>query len=135
MPEQVRVILLENFSSYAEFLAHCYASKPPGHSAVTMRYKSRPNFLIVRSFVVFGRHNPFLRPPATLNPKNKLSTFVHDTLHTSVLIQRKVITLLDGLEGMDQGSRIANDQVLMTLSERLRASGPLSLGGLNQPFQ
>lgn len=76
-----------------------------------------------------------MRPPATLNPKNKLSRFVHDTLRSSVLIQRKVITLLDGLEGMDQGSRIANDQVLMTLSERLRASGPLSLGGLNQPFQ
>ena len=98
-----------------------------------MRYKSRPNFLIVKSFVVFGRY--ILRPPATLNPKNKLSRFVHDTLRSSVLIQRKVITLLDGLEGMDQGSRIANDQVLMTLSERLRASGPLSLGGLNQPFQ
>jgi len=66
---------------------------------------------------------------------------VHDTFRSSVLgsipflDQRKVITLLDGLEGMDQGSRIANDQVLMTLSERLRASGPLSLGGLNQPFQ
>jgi len=53
-----------------------------------------------------------------LNPKNKLSRFVHDTLRSSVLIQRKVITLRDGLEGLDQGSRIANDQVLMTLPER-----------------
>jgi asparagine synthase (glutamine-hydrolysing) len=62
-----------------------------------------------------------LSPPATLNPKKKLSTFVQDTLRSPALKsipfldQKKVVVLLDGLDGMDEGSRIANDQVLMTL--------------------
>jgi asparagine synthase (glutamine-hydrolysing) len=62
-----------------------------------------------------------LSPPATLNPKKKLSTFVEDTLRSPVLgsipffDQRKVIALLDGLDGMAEGSRITHDQILMTL--------------------
>jgi asparagine synthase (glutamine-hydrolysing) len=65
--------------------------------------------------------HPFLSPPATLNPKEKLSTLVQDTLRGPVLKsmpffdQKKVIGLLDSLDGMDEGSRVANDQVLMTL--------------------
>jgi asparagine synthase (glutamine-hydrolysing) len=76
---------------------------------------------LITDTVYRRQKHPFLSPPATLNPKNKLSRFVHDTFRSSVLgsipflDQRKVITLLDGLEGMDHGSRIANDQVLMTL--------------------
>ena len=65
--------------------------------------------------------HPFLSPPATLNPKKKLSTLVQDTLRGPVLRsipffdQEKVVALLDGLHGMDEGSRIATDQVLMSL--------------------
>jgi asparagine synthase (glutamine-hydrolysing) len=54
-----------------------------------------------------------------LNPEQRLSSFVQDTLRGPVLAsipyfnQRKVISLLDTLETMDEGSRVANDQVLM----------------------
>jgi len=47
--------------------------------------------------------------------------FVQDTLRGPVLEsiplfdQQKVIGLLDSLETMDEGSRVANDQVLMIL--------------------
>lgn len=54
-------------------------------------------------------------------PKQKLSVFVQDTLRSPVLTtvpffnQRKVLSLLDRLNTMDEGSRVANDQVLMTI--------------------
>ena len=75
------------------------------------------------SFAVLYRRqkHPFLSLPATLNPREKFSTFVQDTLRSPVLgsipffDREKVIALLDGMDGMDEGSRIANDQVLMTL--------------------
>jgi asparagine synthase (glutamine-hydrolysing) len=63
-----------------------------------------------------------LSPPATLNPKEKLSTLVQDTLRGPVLAsiaffdQKKVVGLLDSLDTMDEGSRVANDQVLMILT-------------------
>ena len=65
--------------------------------------------------------HPFLSPPATLNPEGRLSTFVQDTLRGPVLSsipyfdQKKVVGLLDDLHAMDEGARIANDQVLMLL--------------------
>jgi asparagine synthase (glutamine-hydrolysing) len=65
--------------------------------------------------------HPFLSPPATLNPEEKLSSLVNDTLRGPVLRsipffdQKKVIALLDSLPSMDEGGRVANDQVLMTV--------------------
>ena len=76
---------------------------------------------LITDTVYRRQKHPFLSPPATLNPKKKLSTFMQDTLRSPLLgsipffDQRKVIALLDGLDGMEEGSRIANDQVLMTL--------------------
>jgi asparagine synthase (glutamine-hydrolysing) len=76
---------------------------------------------LITDTVYRRQKHPFLSPPATLNPKKKLSTFVEDTLRSPVLgsipffDQRKVIALLDGLDGMAEGSRITNDQILMTL--------------------
>jgi asparagine synthase (glutamine-hydrolysing) len=76
---------------------------------------------LITDTVYRRQKHPFLSPPATLNPKEKLCTFVQDTLRGPVLgsipffDQRKVMALLDGLDGMEEGSRIANDQVLMTL--------------------
>jgi asparagine synthase (glutamine-hydrolysing) len=76
---------------------------------------------LITDTVYRRQKHPFLSPPATLNPKKKLSTFVEDTLRSAVLgsipffDQRKVIALLDGLDGMAEGSRISNDQILMTL--------------------
>jgi len=76
---------------------------------------------LITDTVYRRQKHPFLSPPATLNPRQKLSTFVQDTLRSPVLgsipffDQQKVIALLDGLHGMEEGSRITNDQVLMTL--------------------
>jgi asparagine synthase (glutamine-hydrolysing) len=76
---------------------------------------------LITDTVYRRQKHPFLSPPATLNPNKKLSTFVQDTLRGSVLRsipffnQEKVLALLDGLEGMDEGSRVATDSVLMTL--------------------
>ena len=76
---------------------------------------------LITDTVYRRQKHPFLSPPATLNPRKKLGTFMQDTLRSSALgsipffEQARVIALLDGLDGMDQGSRIANDQVLMTL--------------------
>jgi asparagine synthase (glutamine-hydrolysing) len=76
---------------------------------------------VITDTVYHRQKHPFLSPPATLNPEQRLSSFVQDTLRGPVLAsipyfnQRKVIRLLDTLETMDESSRVANDQVLMLL--------------------
>jgi asparagine synthase (glutamine-hydrolysing) len=89
---------------------------------MTEKYVLREAVRDVVSDTVYRRQkHPFLSPPATLNPEERLSTFVQDTLRGPVLAsipyfdQSKVIDLLDRLETMDEGSRVANDQVLMLL--------------------
>jgi asparagine synthase (glutamine-hydrolysing) len=65
--------------------------------------------------------HPFLSPPATLNPKAKLSMLMQDTLRGPVMAsipffdQKKVRCLLDRLPDMDESSQVAMDPVLMTL--------------------
>jgi asparagine synthase (glutamine-hydrolysing) len=76
---------------------------------------------IITDTVYRRQKHPFLSPPATLNPEQKLSTLVQDTLRGPVLAsipylnQKKVIALLDSLNTMDESARVANDQVLMLL--------------------
>jgi asparagine synthase (glutamine-hydrolysing) len=89
---------------------------------MTEKYVLREAVRDVITDTVYRRQkHPFLSPPATLNPKEKLSAFMQDTLRGPVLAdipffnQKKVIELLDDLHTMDEGSRIANDQVLMTV--------------------
>jgi len=89
---------------------------------MTEKFVLREAVRDVISDTVYRRQkHPFLSPPATLNPKERLSAFVQDTLRGPVLAsipffdQQKVIGLLDSLETMDEGSRVANDQVLMIL--------------------
>jgi hypothetical protein len=89
---------------------------------MTEKYVLREAVRDVVSDTVYRRQkHPFLSPPATLNPEERLSTFVRDTLRGPVLAsipyfdQSKVIDFLDRLETMDEGSRAANDQVLMLL--------------------
>jgi len=66
--------------------------------------------------------HPFMSPPATLNPKAKLHELVQDRLRGRALAsipffdQRKVTGLLDRLGSMDEGARVANDQILMFLT-------------------
>jgi asparagine synthase (glutamine-hydrolysing) len=77
---------------------------------------------LVTDTVYRRQKHPFLSPPATLSPEKQLNTFVQDTLRGPVLAsipffdQRKVVGLLDSLHSMDEGARVANDQVLMLLT-------------------
>jgi asparagine synthase (glutamine-hydrolysing) len=76
---------------------------------------------VITDTVYRRQKHPFLSPPATLNPEQRLSAFVQDTLRGPVFKsipyfdQKKVVGLLDSLATMDEGSQVANDQVLMLL--------------------
>jgi len=89
---------------------------------MTEKYVLREAARDVITDTVYRRQkHPFLSPPATLDPQKRLSVFVQDTLRGPVLgsipffDQKKVVDLLDSLDRMDEGSRVANDQVLMTV--------------------
>jgi asparagine synthase (glutamine-hydrolysing) len=89
---------------------------------MTEKYVLREAAREVITDTVYRRQkHPFLSPPATLNPDQRLNTLVQDTLRGPVLSaipffhQSKVVSLLDSLHAMDEGARVANDQVLMTL--------------------
>jgi asparagine synthase (glutamine-hydrolysing) len=89
---------------------------------MTEKYVLRESVRDVITDTVYRRQkHPFLSPPATLNPHERLSAFVQDMLRGPDLAsipffdQRKVISLLDSLNLMDEGSRVAYDQVLMLL--------------------
>jgi asparagine synthase (glutamine-hydrolysing) len=89
---------------------------------MTEKYVLREAVRDVITDTVYRRQkHPFLSPPATLNPKEKLSALVNDTLRGPVLgsipffDQKKVVDLLDNVSTMDEGSRVANDQILMIL--------------------
>lgn len=90
---------------------------------MTEKYVLREAVRDVITETVYKRQkHPFLSPPATLEPASRLSVFVQDTLRGSVLNsipffnQGRVVNLLDSLETMDEGARVANDQVLMTVT-------------------
>jgi asparagine synthase (glutamine-hydrolysing) len=90
---------------------------------MTEKYVLREAVHDVITDTVYKRQkHPFLSPPATLNPKEKFSALVNDTLRGSSLAsipffdQRKVVALLDSLHNMDEGARVANDPVLMILT-------------------
>jgi asparagine synthase (glutamine-hydrolysing) len=90
---------------------------------MTEKYVLREAVRDVITDTVYRRQkHPFLSPPATLNPKQKLHDLVQDRLRGRALAsipffdQRKVIGLLDRLDRMDESSRVANDQILMLLT-------------------
>jgi asparagine synthase (glutamine-hydrolysing) len=89
---------------------------------MTEKYVLREAVRDVITDTVYRRQkHPFLSPPATLHPKQKLGALVQDTLRSPILAtlpffnQKKVLGVLDRLNTMDEGSRVANDQVLMTI--------------------
>jgi asparagine synthase (glutamine-hydrolysing) len=89
---------------------------------MTEKYVLREAARDVITETVYRRQkHPFLSPPATLNPDQRLNTLVQDTLRGTVLTsipffdQHKVVRLLDGMQAMEEGARVANDQILMTL--------------------
>jgi len=91
-------------------------------NGMTEKYVLREAVRDVITDTVYRRQkHPFLSPPATLNPQGRLHAVVQDTLRGNSLAsipffdQKKVVDLLDRLGNMDEGSRVANDQVLMIL--------------------
>ncbi len=89
---------------------------------MTEKYVLRQAARSVLTDTVYRRQkHPFLSPPATLNPGQRLHTLVQDSLRGPALAalpffdRAEVLTLLDQLPTMDEGSRVANDQVLMLL--------------------
>jgi asparagine synthase (glutamine-hydrolysing) len=98
-----------------------YVLREAARSAVTDSVYQRPK-------------HPFLSPPLMLNPQGRFRALLHDMLRGSVLAsipffdQKKVVSVLDGLEVTNESSRVANDQVLMmvlsacVLHDRFRLS-------------
>jgi asparagine synthase (glutamine-hydrolysing) len=76
---------------------------------------------VVTDTVYRRQKHPFLSPPATLNPGQRLHTLVQDTLRGPALRalpffdRTRVLDLLDRLPTMDVGSRVSYDQLLMML--------------------
>ncbi len=91
-------------------------------NGMTEKYVLREAVRDVVTDTIYRRQkHPFLSPPATLNPNGKLHAMVQDTLRGTTLAslpffdQTKVVDLLDRLDTMDEGSQVANDQILMIL--------------------
>jgi asparagine synthase (glutamine-hydrolysing) len=89
---------------------------------MTEKYVLREAVRDVITDTVYRRQkHPFLSPPATLNPKEKLSAMMNDTLRGPALAsipffdQKKVVALLDSLDSMDEVSHVAIDPTLMIL--------------------
>jgi asparagine synthase (glutamine-hydrolysing) len=89
---------------------------------MTEKYVLREAVRDVITDTVYRRQkHPFLSPPLTLAPEGKLNALVQDTLRGRGLAAlpffdpKKVIRLLDSLHTMDEGSRVAIDQILMIL--------------------
>jgi asparagine synthase (glutamine-hydrolysing) len=83
-----------------------------------LREAARP---VITDTVYARQKHPFLSPPSTLNPDQRLSGLVQDTLRGPALKAlpffdpRQVTGLLDALPAMDEGTRVAVDQVLMMM--------------------
>jgi asparagine synthase (glutamine-hydrolysing) len=89
---------------------------------MTEKYVLREAVRDVITNTVYRRQkHPFLSPPATLNPKEKLSAMMNDTLRGPALAsipffdQKKVVALLDSLDSMDEVAHVAIDPTLMIL--------------------
>ena len=83
-----------------------------------LREAARP---VLTDTVYRRQKHPFLSPPATLNPHDRLHEMVQDALRGSALQrvpffdQTKVVRLLDGLPALQPGEQVAIDQILMML--------------------
>jgi len=91
-------------------------------NGMTEKYVLREAVRDVVTDTVYRRQkHPFLSPPATLNPNGRLNALVQDSLRGSTLAslpffdRKNVLALLDRVGTMDEGSQVANDQILMIL--------------------
>jgi asparagine synthase (glutamine-hydrolysing) len=90
---------------------------------MTEKYVLRESVRDVITDTVYRRQkHPFLAPPASLDPQGKLHAFVQDTLRGSHLAaipffdQKKIVGILDKIDQMDDGGRVANDTTLMSIA-------------------
>ena len=83
-----------------------------------LREAARP---VLTDTVYQRQKHPFLSPPATLNPKDRLHEMVQDTLrgqgirYVPFVDQARVVRMLDGLPNLDPGEQVSIDQILMVL--------------------
>jgi asparagine synthase (glutamine-hydrolysing) len=91
-------------------------------NGMTEKYVLREAVRDVVTDTVYRRQkHPFLSPPATLNPNGRLNTLVQDSLRGATMASlpffdhKNVVALLDRVDAMDEGSQVANDQILMIL--------------------
>jgi len=89
---------------------------------MTEKYVLREAARPVLTDTVYRRQkHPFLSPPATLNPQDRLHDLVQDALRGSALQrvpyfdQARVVGLLDRLPSLQPGEQVAADQILMVL--------------------
>ncbi|HWA57807.1 MAG TPA: asparagine synthase (glutamine-hydrolyzing) [Gemmatimonadales bacterium] len=89
---------------------------------MTEKYVLREATRHVITDTVYRRQkHPFLSPPATLHPGERLYTLLQDTLRGPALgampffDRGAVVGLLDRLPSLDTGTRVAYDQLLMLL--------------------
>jgi len=124
------------------FLDHqvveCLCAQPVSMKirGMTEKYVLREAVRDVITDTVYRRQkHPFLSPPSTLTPGERFYDFVQDTLRGPSLAavpfyeQSAVIALLDRLPEMDDGARIATDQVLMTITSACVLQEGFSLSG------
>jgi asparagine synthase (glutamine-hydrolysing) len=83
-----------------------------------LREAARP---VLTDTVYRRQKHPFLSPPASLNPNDRLHEMMQDALRGSALQQvsffdrASVVRMLDGLPGLDPGEQVAIDPILMIL--------------------
>jgi asparagine synthase (glutamine-hydrolysing) len=83
-----------------------------------LREAARP---VLTDTVYRRQKHPFLSPPASLNPNDRLHEMVQDALRGSAVRnvpffdQAKVVRLLDGLPALEAGEQVAIDPILMML--------------------
>ena len=89
-----------------------------------LRQAARP---VITDTVYRRQKHPFLSPPVTTLPTERLHQMLQDTLRGAVLAsvpfydQKKVVALLDELPAMTDAARVGSDPVLMSiLSESCR---------------
>ncbi|MGE3876937.1 MAG: asparagine synthase-related protein, partial [Parvibaculaceae bacterium] len=90
---------------------------------MTEKYVLREAARDVITDTVYKRQkHPFLSPPATLDPQQRLNALMQDTLRGPALAglpffdRGKVLDLLDRLYAMDDAARAAHDQLLMLVA-------------------
>jgi asparagine synthase (glutamine-hydrolysing) len=83
-----------------------------------LRESARP---VLTDTVYRRQKHPFLSPPASLNPDDRLHEMVQDALrgsrmrHVPFLDQARIVRMLDGLPRLTPGEQVAIDPILMIL--------------------